>query len=91
MRLSALFVVALSACGARGIKPLPDIDWCAGIKDGDTRYAYCVSVYESSNREYRRTPNQVIDQGYIMISPKHYAELQKYMEYLEVQAKRRCK
>ena len=88
MRLNVLFVVALSACGVRGIDPPPHIDVCSGMKQG---YAYCVSLYESDNREYRVPGQTVFDEGYVMVSPDHYAKIQKYQDYLEVQAKKRCK
>jgi hypothetical protein len=54
-------------------------------------YAYCVSLYESDNREYRVPAATVFNEGYVMVSADHYAALQKYQDYLEAQAKRRCK
>ena len=91
MRSVILFAlaVALSACGT--IKPPPDVDLCTGVYNAGKPYAYCLSYHASSNREYKLTEEQVFKDKMIMISPDHYGEALKYIEYLHSEAKRRCK
>lgn len=91
MRFAILFVLvaALSACGT--IKPPPDVDLCTGVWNGGKPYAYCVSYHAKSNREYRLTEAQVFQDKMIMVSPDHYGEALKYIEYLHDEASRRCK
>lgn len=81
-------VVTLSSCAS--LKPFPDVDYCSGI-DAEEDYAYCISYYEESNREYQVPSAEVFRRGYIMVSPKHYGEIRKYILYLQKQAEERCK
>lgn len=99
MRLKNLFVVAvliLSGCaslGLFGLKPPPDVDSCALIWKGtlSESYAFCVSWSPKSNREYRVTAEDLFKKNYIAMSGRHESDMEKYVEYLEAQAKRRCK
>ncbi len=84
--LGTLF--ALASCNS--IRKAPDVDFCSAIP-GDPSYAFCVSYYPESNREYEITQQQIFRGKYIMLSPKHFGELQGYVEYLRKQAESRCK
>lgn len=89
MRLKPLFAaLALSGCGT--VKPFPDVDYCTGIA-GTPDYAYCVSYYEKSNREYRLTNKEVFTKNMIMVTPEAYGAIEKYIGYLTQEASKRCK
>lgn len=88
--LNGLFAaVALTSCGS--VKPFPDVDVCTAISGTNSNYAYCISYLEKSNREYRITESKIFEENYIMISPDHYAEIKKYVEYLKKESEKRCK
>lgn len=90
MHLKNLFaLVVLSGCG--NIKPFPDVDVCTAISGDTSNYAYCISYDEKKNREYRITESKIFEQNYIMVSPDHYGEIKKYVEYLKRESEKRCK
>lgn len=84
-----LFALGLSSCGS--IKKFPDVDFCSAVKEGDKNYAYCVSYYPESNREYEVPADEVFSKKYFMVSPKHYQMIRKYVAYLQAEAEKRCK
>ena len=96
MRLEKLFkvlgivVLATLLNGCNSLKEPPDVDLCTLIADQNGDYAFCVS-YFYEGREYRLPAKKVFDDSYLAISPDHFGEIQKYVEYLERQARRRCK
>lgn len=91
----AAVVLVLSACaslGLWGLKPPPDVDTCAMVWNGtlDASYAYCRSVDPTKNRTYRKPADLVFKEKMIGMSARHESDMQKYIEYLEVEAKKRC-
>ena len=81
-------LAALASCNS--LRKFPDVDLCTAIA-GDPSYGYCISYYAASNRDYEITQAQIFRGKYIMISPKHFGEIQNYVEYLKKQAETRCR
>lgn len=83
------FALAISSCNT--LRKFPEkVDLCSAVK-GNPNYVFCVSYYSNSNREYRLSQQEIFDRRYIMVSPEHYGEIRKYVEYLKGEASRRCK
>jgi broad specificity polyphosphatase/5'/3'-nucleotidase SurE len=89
MLLRILFAAAVLS-GCANLKPFPKVDFCSGVDDNGKQYAYCIPYYAGEKPEYELDSDVIFKKGYIMISPKHYGEVRKYIEYLKKQAEDRC-
>ena len=85
---SLFAVVVLSGCNS--LKPFPKIDICAGINEDGRQYGYCIPYHAGEKPDYEVSPQVIFEKGYIMVSPKHYGEIRKYVEYLRKRAEESC-
>ena len=91
MRLSVWFSVSLFLSACKSTAPqFPHIDWCQGVNEDGKRFAECVSAYASDKRDYEVGRYTIFDEGYIMISRKHYLQLDKFRSDTEKWAEKYC-
>lgn len=94
MHSKILFVaLALVLTSCNSLKKPPDVDLCSLVWNGtlEASYGYCISYYQESNREYRIPAAELFQKKYIAISPDHYQQELKYIDYLTFQARKRCR
>lgn len=94
--LLKVFVVGvlLNSCGKiQSEYPAPDIDLGVMIWTGDLQSSkgYFEPLFYESRDAYEVQLSELAKRRYFLMSPKHYGELQKYIETLEMVAKERCK
>lgn len=94
MHLKNLFkvcagVALISSCAS--IPPPPDVDLCTMIYDKSGNYFYCEPYFYEGRAGYEIHSDTAAKQKYFSISPKHFGEMQKWVNRLESEAKRRCK
>lgn len=93
--LKVFAVVVLSSSCAKVISeiPPPDIDlgtyvWAGSIEKS---YGYFEPLFYEGREGYSKTSEQLAREKYMLMSTRHYSELQSYVELLEREIKRRCK
>lgn len=86
MKLFALLVL-VNSCTTLDIPEPPNVDLCSMIKGTD--YLLCAPYFYEGN-SYKVHVDEAFDKKYFAVSPRHFAEVEKYLRQLERLAEKRC-
>lgn len=94
--LLRVFVAAVLVSGCANVVkdyPPPDIDLGTYVWAGscEKSYGYFEPLFYEGRPAYEKPSVQLAKEKYMLMSVRHYAALQKHVELLEGELKKRCK